>query len=148
MSTTNDPPFQRDQFIDKPGIVGARWWHQGLRQSDPVARRTALKVLLAVGGIAVGVGAIVAIDDCGSSDTKTEMRTSLDMQQTYGWNFGATSESLTFDGKSTLPFDRVIIDLLSNARLLTSLQIINGLKPELLERALTGEHVGTIVRAE
>lgn len=45
----------------------------------------------------------------------------------------------------TLPFDRVLIDLLANARQVKKFQIINGLKPELLERALMGEHVGTLV---
>ncbi len=48
----------------------------------------------------------------------------------------------------TLPFDRVMLDLLASARQLTSFQIINGLKPELLEPALRGEHVGTIVRRD
>jgi molybdenum storage protein len=46
----------------------------------------------------------------------------------------------------TLPFDRVLIDLLASARQVKQFQIINGLKPELLEPALRGEHVGTIVR--
>jgi molybdenum storage protein len=46
----------------------------------------------------------------------------------------------------TLPFDRVLIDLLANARQVKQFQIINGLKPHLLEPALRGEHVGTIVR--
>jgi molybdenum storage protein len=48
----------------------------------------------------------------------------------------------------TLPFDRVLIDLLANARQVKKFQIINGLKPELLERALLGEHVGTLVRKD
>ncbi|WP_210419033.1 hypothetical protein [Bradyrhizobium sp. NAS80.1] len=48
----------------------------------------------------------------------------------------------------TLPFDRVLLDLLANARQVKSFQIINGLRPELLERALRGEHVGTIVRKD
>jgi molybdenum storage protein len=48
----------------------------------------------------------------------------------------------------TLPFDRVLIDLLANARQVKKFQIINGLKPALLERALLGEHVGTIVRKD
>jgi len=48
----------------------------------------------------------------------------------------------------TLPFDRVMIDLLANARQLKQFQIINGLKPELLELALRGEHVGTIIRKD
>jgi molybdenum storage protein len=49
---------------------------------------------------------------------------------------------------ATLPFDRVLIDLLASARQVTRFQIINGLKPELLEPALRGEHVGTIVRRD
>jgi len=49
---------------------------------------------------------------------------------------------------ATLPFDRVLIDLLANARQVKKFQIVNGLKPELLERALRGEHVGTIVRKD
>ena len=49
---------------------------------------------------------------------------------------------------ATLPFDRVLIDLLANARQVKQFQIVNGLKPELLERALRGEHVGTIVRRD
>jgi molybdenum storage protein len=48
----------------------------------------------------------------------------------------------------TLPFDRVLIDLLANARQVKKFQIINGLKPALLERALLGEHVGTLVRKD
>ncbi len=46
---------------------------------------------------------------------------------------------------ATLPFDRVLLDLLDNARQMTRFQIINGLRPELLEPALNGEHVGTVV---
>jgi molybdenum storage protein len=49
---------------------------------------------------------------------------------------------------STLPFDRVLIDLLACARQVKCFQIINGLKPQLLEPALRGEHVGTIVRKD
>lgn len=48
----------------------------------------------------------------------------------------------------TLPFDRVILDIMKNNRLLKEFQIINGAKPELLTRALEGEHVGTIIRLE
>ncbi|MFP5317667.1 MAG: uridylate kinase [Acidimicrobiia bacterium] len=48
----------------------------------------------------------------------------------------------------TLPFDRVLIDLLAVARQVTRFQVVNGLRPELLEPALRGEHVGTIVRRD
>jgi molybdenum storage protein len=45
----------------------------------------------------------------------------------------------------TLPFDEVLLDLLERSRLVHGFQIVNGLKPGLLEAALAGEHVGTIV---
>ncbi len=48
----------------------------------------------------------------------------------------------------TLPFDRVMLDLLDHARLLTRFQIVNGRKPDRIIRALAGEHVGTIVYAD
>lgn len=48
----------------------------------------------------------------------------------------------------TLPFDRVLLELLGSARLITEFQVINGLKPELLDPALRGERVGTIVRRD
>ncbi len=47
----------------------------------------------------------------------------------------------------TLPFDRVLLDLLATARLVKQFQLINGKKPELLNAALAGEQVGTIVYA-
>jgi molybdenum storage protein len=59
-----------------------------------------------------------------------------------------TAAELAERNLPTLPFDRVVIDLLASARQLTSFQLINGLKPELLEPALRGEHVGTIVRRD
>jgi molybdenum storage protein len=48
----------------------------------------------------------------------------------------------------TLPFDRALIGLLGRARLVTRIQIINGLEPDRLAGALRGEHVGTIIRQD
>ena len=48
----------------------------------------------------------------------------------------------------SLPFDRIILDLLERGRLCREVQVINGLVPERIEAALNGEHVGTIVYAE
>ncbi len=48
----------------------------------------------------------------------------------------------------TLPFERVLLELLPHARLISQFQVINGLKPDLLEPALRGAHVGTIVRRD
>ena len=49
---------------------------------------------------------------------------------------------------AALPFDRVLLDLLENARQMSSFQVINGLRPETLEPALNGQHVGTVVRKD
>ena len=48
----------------------------------------------------------------------------------------------------TLPFEKVLLDLLDSARLLRSFQIVNGRHPDRLVAALEGEHVGTIVYAD
>jgi molybdenum storage protein len=48
----------------------------------------------------------------------------------------------------TLPFDRVLLDLLACGRLVKRFQVINGRKPHLLEPALRGERVGTVVRKD
>ncbi len=44
--------------------------------------------------------------------------------------------------------ERAVLDLLENAEHRKSVQVINGLKPGNLTRALNGEHVGTIITAE
>lgn len=48
----------------------------------------------------------------------------------------------------TLPFDRILIDIMKYTRLTKSFQIVNGMKPELLTAAINGEHVGTIIHSE
>ena len=48
----------------------------------------------------------------------------------------------------TLPFERILLDLLDNARLLRSFQVVNGRRPELIAAALEGEHVGTVIYAD
>ncbi|MCA9101176.1 MAG: hypothetical protein R3C10_26435 [Pirellulales bacterium] len=47
-----------------------------------------------------------------------------------------------------LPIEPQLLPAMLNARHTRKIQIINGLKPELLPQALDGEHVGTIVDAD
>lgn len=47
----------------------------------------------------------------------------------------------------TLPFDEVLLDLLERSRLVKQVQIVNGARPELLRKAIDGEHVGTLLKA-
>jgi molybdenum storage protein len=45
----------------------------------------------------------------------------------------------------TLPVDRLLLDLMANAKHVREIQIVNGLTPGNITKALAGEHVGTIV---
>jgi hypothetical protein len=106
--------FVRDTTVDKPGIVGARWWQKGL--DEHVVRRDALKAILIGGGVIAATvvigGVVVAAATGGSSDYEIVDRPSLDVQREYGWDFGAVGEKLVFNGASTEPFDRAALDRL------------------------------------
>ena len=47
----------------------------------------------------------------------------------------------------TLPIEPVVLDLLTKAKLVKSVRIINGLVPGNLTRALAGEPVGSVIRS-
>ena len=47
----------------------------------------------------------------------------------------------------TLPIDRLVLELMANAKHVKEIQIVNGLTPGNITKALEGEHVGTIVHA-
>jgi molybdenum storage protein len=47
----------------------------------------------------------------------------------------------------TLPIEPVVLELLTRARLVKSVRIVNGLVPGNLTRALNGEAVGTLIHA-
>lgn len=46
----------------------------------------------------------------------------------------------------TLPFDRVLIELLEDARLLDQFQVVNGNHPERIAQAMAGKPSGTVVK--
>jgi hypothetical protein len=120
--TTPDSPstFQRREAIDKPGIIGARWWQESVATQVP--RRQAIGTLIALGGVLAGVAMIgtcaaVVVGSSSSSspsDVSFQPRAALDMQKEYGWNFGATGETLVFDGTSTKPFDRAALSSMAD----------------------------------
>lgn len=59
-----------------------------------------------------------------------------------------TIDELTALDLPDLVVERPLLELIRNARHVTSIQVINGLKPGLIARALDGEHVGTIISAQ
>lgn len=56
-----------------------------------------------------------------------------------------TVEELIARDLSDVIIERSLLDLLRHARHVKSVQVINGLQPGLITRALDGEHVGTII---
>ncbi|MBX3226156.1 MAG: hypothetical protein KIT84_28715 [Labilithrix sp.] len=119
MTNVPGPVFTQKETIDKPGIVGARWWQESIATEVP--RRKALKGLLALGGV---LGAMALIGTCASRafkggslspfsskpDFEFANKSALEMQKEFGWSFGATGDPLVFDGTSTAPFDRAALD--------------------------------------
>ena len=116
MSNSPNEPYSRDRQVDKPGIAGARWWHDSLAdQAAQMARRDAIRNILIAGAVIAGFGAMLTM--CIKSATSTPVapgqlpddyssirKTSLEMQKAYGWSFGAIGEPLVFDGVTTKPF--------------------------------------------
>jgi molybdenum storage protein len=49
---------------------------------------------------------------------------------------------------ATLPIDRLVLELMADAKHVKEIQIVNGLTPGTITKALAGEHVGTIVFAD
>lgn len=100
-------PFVRDEWLNKPGIVGARWWNQSLREASKLQTRRMVLLVAGAGGAMIACGAIAS--SIGGSDdieTREEMRAALDLQRDYGWNFGAPNEGLVYDGATTTSFNR------------------------------------------
>ncbi|MDR3764618.1 MAG: molybdenum storage protein subunit alpha [Acidobacteriota bacterium] len=47
--------------------------------------------------------------------------------------------------KGTLPFDRMLLEVMANARHISSVQVVNGLIPGRITAAMRGQHVGTVI---
>jgi molybdenum storage protein len=47
--------------------------------------------------------------------------------------------------KGTLPFDRALLEVMTNARHIARVQVVNGLVPGRITAALRGQHVGSII---
>jgi molybdenum storage protein len=59
---------------------------------------------------------------------------------------GPTAPDLA-KGPATIPCNRMLLEAMATAKFLDQVQIINGLVPGRLVRALREEHVGTIIRS-
>lgn len=119
---SSNAPFERDRLVDKPGIIGARWWQASLVDEDAlIARRAAIRNILIAGGVIAGFGAmlamcVTAVSSSSSSSAPPVVdarKTSLEMQKEYGWSFGAVEDALVFDGVTTKPFEATALHVLA-----------------------------------
>ena len=143
---TNKLPFVRVEHVQAAEIIGARWWQeQVVAGADPVARRTALIGITALGVMLVGVGIVATAGGSSTTDVQTTTQEALQAQKQFGWNIGSGTTSLTFDGASTEPFDRTGLD-----------RIVDELAPrqhglvtrrQLLDRGASPSAIGRAVRA-
>jgi molybdenum storage protein len=57
-----------------------------------------------------------------------------------------TARELIERNLTTLPVEPAVLDLITRARLMREIRVVNGLKPGNLTKALAGEAVGTVIR--
>ncbi len=106
--------FERLVFIQRDDLLGARWWFDDIESTAAAApsRRSALKLLLGMGGM-VG-GALVLRAGCNALTGPAVSMDALDLQRKEGWAVGAQGASLTFP-------DRVAEDSAGNRNFAASL---------------------------
>ncbi len=88
---------------------------------------------------AAGLTIVEDVDGVYSSDPQgPEGKTAQLLRET------SSADLAKFQG--TLPLDRALVEVMTNARHIERVQVVNGLIPGRLTAALRGEHVGTIIR--
>lgn len=110
-------PFSRTDHVATAELIGARWWQERLVASaNPLARRAALITLGATASLLVVGGLIVRAAKPSSggvpSDLVESARKSLDAQKELGWNVGAGTADLTFEGATTEALEPGVLDRL------------------------------------
>lgn len=114
--TQGQTPFEQNKQVDRPGLIGASWWRES-RKEERIAttnRREALRNMLVAGGgltvitASLSVFGVACCDDEEEEGVEYKMddRSSLAVQQEYGWNFGSVEQKLTFDGTQSATFDK------------------------------------------
>lgn len=105
-------PFARDNEVDEPGIIGARWWNNSVVESAATqGRRVALAVLAAsvVGVMGLCTLAAVGISSSDDDDEREETRASLKLQQDFGWNFDVPTQTVVYDAAYTQEYVRTAL---------------------------------------
>lgn len=125
------PRFVLQVGFDQDELLGARWWHEGLvvargpagvspAAGDPdVSRRTALRLLAALGAGVVVTGLMVGSRHDSGGSTQVVEQASLDLQQANGLMFAADGRSFAWTNAvptdvTGAPLDRSRLPTLGN----------------------------------
>jgi molybdenum storage protein len=118
------PPYNAHEF---PPPVGRIPMHRGDTGSLLIAD-------------ALGARRLVIVEDVDGVYTSDPHQGSADLIPE------TTADALLDGGPATLPVERTFLEVLKNARHIDAVQVVNGLVPGNLTKALRDEHVGTIIR--
>ena len=80
--------------------------------------------------------------------TRADPATAADSEREAQFIAQISAAELIAKDLPTLPIDRLVLELMANAKHVKEIQIVNGLTPGNITKALDGEHVGTIISAD
>ena len=126
------------------GVVSAAYPPYNAHEFPPAAGRVPMHrgdtgaLLIAD---ALGARRLVIVEDVDGVYTSDPNKGSADLIPE------TTAGALLDGGPATLPVDRTFLDVLLTTRHINAVQVVNGLVPGNLTRALRDEHVGTIIRS-
>ncbi len=104
---SDDKPFVQKADVRRPGVRGARWWHEGMSSSARAqadsSRRGALRKLAVLAGAGVlvggGVGVYYAVRKPDDVETSAD---SLELQKREGWDVGDPGGPLELPGETAM----------------------------------------------
>jgi molybdenum storage protein len=95
---------------------------------------------------AYGAARLVYVKDVDGVYT-SDPATAADSEREAEFIAQVSASDLIAMNLPTLPIDRLVLELMANAKHIKEIQIVNGLTPGNITQALDGEHVGTLITA-
>lgn len=127
--------------VVRSGMPPFQWWEQPPRDGRIPEYRTDAGAFLTAEGF--GCRSVIYIKD---QDGLYDDDPATNPDATFIPRIGA--RELLERGLPSLPIEPIVLEMMANARLVTQIQLINGLTPGTITRALRGEPVGTVIHAD
>jgi molybdenum storage protein len=116
------------------------WWEPPARHGRVPDRRTDAGTFLTAE--AFGCARVIyAKDQDGLYDCDPAIHPDASLITTI------TARDLIARGLDTLPLEPIVLEMLTDARLVAQIHLVNGLTPGAITKAVQGEPVGTVITA-